>query len=188
MAQKGIKIAILTLILVAVTAPLCMSADEPAPPQPDSQRGDRQQMGDRQRGGFDRDAMQERMMSMMKERLGATDEEWTVIKPRLSKVMELHRTSSGMSGMMRGMYGGRRGRGNRPDFMGEESAVDKAASELQDTLEKDSPTTAEIKAKLTALRGAKEKAKAELAEAQKSLREVLSLKQEAQLVMMAMLD
>ena len=66
--------------------------------------------------------------------------------------------------------------------------MQKASADLQSTLEKDAPSAAEIKAKLTALRGAREKAKQNLIKAQQELREVLTLKQEAQLVMMGMLD
>jgi Spy/CpxP family protein refolding chaperone len=70
----------------------------------------------------------------------------------------------------------------------DQSAVQKASQELQDTLEKEAPSATEIKAKLTALRGAREKAKQELVKAQSQLKEVLTVKQEAQLVIMGMID
>jgi chromosome segregation ATPase len=66
--------------------------------------------------------------------------------------------------------------------------VSKASDALQTTLENTSATPEEIKAKLTALRTAREKARQELATAQKELREVLSLRQEAQMVLMGMLN
>ena len=189
--QKGLGVASVLIITVSVL----FAADEPQQPQrgqrPNAgqrdQRGERMQRGGR--GGFDRAAMRERMLDMMQERMGASDEEWTVIKPRLSKVMELGQDASGRGGMM-GMFGRRRGgRGpERPDAEAESSAVQKASADLQATLEKEAPSAAEIKAKLTALRGAREKAKQNLIKAQQELREVLTLKQEAQLVMMGMLD
>lgn len=198
--SKVLKMAFLTSLMLAIVVSVAIAADD------DSNRSERG-MGQRGMqggpggpggpgGGFDREAMQERMMSMMQERMGASDQEWTVIKPRLSKVMELSRSTrgGGMRGMMGGPGGrGRGGRGGRNDQdqaqnQQEKSAVEKASEALQETLEKESPSTDEIKAKLTALRSAREKAKAELLTAQKSLREVLSLKQEAQLVMMGMLD
>ncbi len=81
--------------------------------------------------------------------------------------------------------GNRRGMGG-PD--GEETAVSKAQTALSEVLEKAEATPEEIKAALTKLRAEKEKARQELAQAQENLRKVLSLKQEATLVMMGTLD
>lgn len=178
------------VLLLAITVSLVFAQEEPQtgqrPPREDRQ-GQRMERGGR--GGFDRAAMQERMMNMMQERMGASDEEWTVIQPRLSKVMELNRDTSGRGGMFRMFGRGRRGRDQqRPDAEAESSAVQKASAELQETLEKEAPSAAEIKAKLTALRGAREQAKQDLVKAQQQLREVLTLKQEAQLVVMGLLD
>jgi len=121
----------------------------------------------------------------------------------VTKVMTLRRQASGGGGMARAFMG-RRGQGGRPDgppagqegnrrrprgpFGGEPTAVDTAGQALQTTLQNTAATPDEIKAKLTALRAAREKAKQELAVAQKQLKEVLTLRQEAQLVMMGMLD
>jgi len=175
--QKGLGIAFLVSV-IAVSLVFAAEESRPVPPGPDGQGGP---------GGFDRTAMQERMMERMKEQMGATDEEWAVIKPRLSEVMELaQETRAG--GMMRGPGRGRRGTDQEVEEEEETSAVEKAASALQQILENDEASTAEIKAKLTALRSAREKAKQKLAEAQEKLREVLTLKQEAQLVMVGMLD
>ena len=152
------------------------------------QRGQQDQQGQRgergERGTFDRASMQERMVEMMKERLGATDEEWVVIKPRLSEVMTLSMNARGT----RGMRG--RGRGNRDQQETEAPTepVQIATADLQTTLDKEAPTAAEIKAKLTALRGAREKNKQQLVTAQQKLKEVLTVKQEAILVMMSMLE
>ena len=149
------------------------------------QRGQQDQQGQRgERGTFDRASMQERMVEMMKERLGATDEEWVVIKPRLSEVMTLSMNARGT----RGMRG--RGRGNR-DQQETEAPTEPlqiATADLQTTLDKEAPTAAEIKAKLTALRGAREKNKQKMVTAQQKLKEVLTVKQEAVLVMMSLLE
>jgi hypothetical protein len=151
---------------------------------------DRPTRGDRQDGprGFDREAMQTRMLEMMKERIGATDEEWTVIQPRLSEVMTLQQSARGG---MRGMFGPGRGGRNRDGQQSTETVTDpveKASQELQETLDKEAPSNTEIQNKLLALRGAREQAKQKLVAAQQKLREVLSVKQEAQLVIMGMLD
>lgn len=188
-ATRGLGIALLLGIIVSVG----FAAEESRRGQGGPGGGQRRQGDPRQRGergGFDREAMQERIMAMMQERMGVSNEEWTVIKPRLSKVMKLSMDASGMRGMFgrgRGGRGGDRGQ-QRPETDAQSSGVQKASADLQETLEKEAPTAAEIKAKLTALRGAREKAKQELVTSQKKLREVLTLKQEAQLVMMGLLD
>lgn len=170
------------------------------------------------RGNFDPERMQQMMEERLQEQLGATDEEWKVLGPRVMKVMTLSRQSRGMGGMGRMFMGRRRGQDDRPDaqngrgggqggragrqgapdnadrggprrgMFGEPTPVDLAAEQLQTTLENPSASPEDIKSKLTALRTAREKAKQELAKAQKDLREVLTLRQEAELVVMGMLD
>jgi hypothetical protein len=53
--------------------------------------------------------MQERILERYKEQLKCSDEEWTAIKPLLTKVQELERASGAMGGRgMMGMMGGMR--------------------------------------------------------------------------------
>jgi len=149
-------------------------------------------------GQFDPAQMRQRMMERMKEQLGADDAAWKVLEPRLTKVMELNRQAQGiggrggMFGMMGGMrgqrggtdaggQGGRRGPQQDPATM---TPVEKAQDQLRITLENQSATPEEIKKQLTALREAREKAKQQLAAAQQELRQILTVRQEAQLVMM----
>jgi len=145
--------------------------------QPPQQNG-----GGRRRGNFDPAQMRQRMMERVMEQLGVSADEWKVIGPRYEKVMTLERQVNSRGGMF-GRFG-RGGRGGR-GFMGqeEETAVSKATDDLQTVLDQANPSPDDIKAKLTALRQAREKAKQELAAAQAQLKEVLSLKQEAILVM-----
>ena len=63
-----------------------------------------------------------------------------------------------------------------------------AQRELSTTLQNKSATTEEITKKLTALREAREKARAELQTAQKALKELVTPRQEAVLVVNGMLD
>lgn len=150
---------------------------------------------------FDPAQMQQMMEQRMQEQLGATAEEWKVLGPRVMKVMTLSRQvntpGGGMFRMGMGRRGGQQGgqagpggpAGRRGPFgQGEPTAVDTASDALQTTLENTAANADEIKAKLTALRAAKEKAKAELATAQQDLKQVLTLRQEAQLVLMGMLN
>lgn len=185
--QKSKKLqAIMSIALCCLLAVSVVFAAEDRPQRRGPGEGGPGQREGRR--GFDREGMQQRMMEMMKERLGATDEEWQVIQPRLSEVMELSQsTQAGGMGMF-GMFG-RRGR-DRGNDQSDASAnpVQAAASSLQETLDKEAPSSTEIQNKLLALRGAREQAKQKLAAAQQKLREVLSVKQEAQLVLMGMLD
>ena len=158
-----------------------------------------------QRGMFDPQRMRQMMEERMKEQLGCTDQEWQVLGPRVTKVMNLSR-QTGMGAGMGRMFMGRRGQGGnggqrgqagpggqqgrrpRDPFGQQETAVGKASDALQTTLENASSSPEEIKVNLTALRTAKEKSRQDLAIAQKELREVLTLRQEAQLVLMGMLN
>jgi len=120
------------------------------------------------------------------------------------KVMDLSRQTGagmgGMGGMFRmGAAAGRRGgpdgdpggpaaRGARGPFaQGEPTEVDRTVEALQTALENTATPTDEIRTKLTALRQARERANQELATAQQELRQVLTLRQEAQLVLMGLL-
>ena len=166
------------------------------PGQRDGQRGGMQGPPGQGPGGrqFDPERMRQMMSQRMQEALGATDQEWKVLGPRVMKVQELSRqTGGGGRGMMmfgRGMRGGPGGPGGRgPRGTDRElTEVEKIQQELQTTLENTAATPEQIKEQLTKLRAARERAKQELAKAQKSLREVLTLRQEATLVLMGMLD
>jgi hypothetical protein len=146
---------------------------------------------------FDPARMRQMMEQRMQEMLGATAEEWKVLGPRVMKVQDLVRQSGGGGpGMMFGPMG-RRGLGgpggNRPGGRGmamnrELTEVEKAQEELQTLLENTAATPEQIKQQVTKLRAAREKARQELAKAQQDLRQVLTMRQEAQLVLMGMLD
>ncbi len=171
------------------------------------QRGEGQDAAGRQGMGGMRDPEQMRQMmnERMRQQLGASEAEWKLIGPRLQKVMELNRDATaggrgmfgvgGMGGM--GMAAGGRpggpgeagaGRPGAPGAQRELSAVDKATEQLQTVLAKESPSADEIKTALTSLRTAREKAKQDLAKAQQELRQLLSVKQEAMLVLMGTLN
>ena len=176
--SKKLLVCLVTMALL-VLAGLAFAQ----PPQGGGQGG----MGG-MRGNFDPAQMMQRRLDMMKEELGATDQEWTAISPRLQKVMEMSTSLNGMGmrGMfgMRGMRGGRGGMPGMPG-MDENNPVTKASTELQTAVE--SGSADDIKAKLTAYRSALEKAKSDLATAQADLKKILSIKQEASLVLMGQL-
>ena len=148
-------------------------------------------------GRMNREEMQKRMLERMKEDLQATDKEWTVIEPRLTKVLTLSRQTR-MGGMRLGRgtggqdrnrdRGQRSGEGQTGQTAREQTPTEKYAQALRTALEDKTTKPDEIKKKLTALRKIREKARQELAKAQQKLQEVLTSRQEAQLVLMGTLN
>jgi hypothetical protein len=141
-------------------------------------------------GGFDPSAFKERRLNDLKDQLGATAEEWTVIQPKLDKV--LTEQFAQFAGRFSGFGRGTRNRGasdqsntsraNRPARPGSDSPIAKAAADLKEAVDKKDTPQEEIATKLKALRDARAKAKADLESAQKDLQSVLTPRQEAVLV------
>jgi len=212
MRKKAITVGMVVCVVALVVGSLAL-----AQPQ-GGRQGGRQGMrpgggpGGRP-GGFDPARMREMMSQRLRQQLGASEQEWEVMGPRVVKVMELNRQVSGVGGMARmfmrsrpGQRGGqgpgqgdrqgsgqgdrqRPGQGDRQRPQGrEQSAVERAADQLQTTLENESASPEEIKKQLTTLRAEREKARQALAKAQQDLRDICSLRQEAELVLMGMLN
>jgi len=152
------------------------------------QEGERRQRGG-DRGNFDLAEFQKRMMERVREQLEVkSDDEWKVIEPRVTKVMEARRDASMGGGFGRGGRGGPPGGGadqggGRSPFGGEPSAE---ADALKKAVDAKAPAE-EIKAKLAKFREAKKAKEAVLAKAQDELKKVLSLRQEATAVMSGLL-
>jgi hypothetical protein len=152
------------------------------------QRGQRGQGGQGMRGNFDPAQMQQMMMDRMKTQLGMSDAEMKAIQPMLTKVMDLRREMGGRGGMMMGMRGGRGGRGGQQQNAAPLTGLAKVQDELRTLTESDSATSAQIKAKLTEYRKAREKIQQDLAAAQANLIKVLTPKQEAICLMMGYVE
>jgi predicted RNase H-like nuclease (RuvC/YqgF family) len=129
--------------------------------------------------------MTERQIARIKETLQPSAEEWKVLEPKVTKVITLSRQTGGMGGM--GMFSRRPG-GQGPQMPRDQTQVGKSLEELQKILDNKEAKPEEIKAKLTALRDARDKAKKELAKAQQELRQGMSPRQEAQLVLIGLLE
>ena len=141
------------------------------------------------RGQWDANQVHQRMLEGIKKTLGADDETWAALQPKVEKVQTLTFQTRGLMG--RGMRAGRTGRQPQPAPAAElpqPTELEKAAQDLRQILEKPDAPVADITAKLVALRSATEKVEAELAAARKELREMVSVRQEAQLVLMGLLD
>jgi len=198
--KSGLPIILLLTVIVSIT----FAAEDQGQQnqwgqwgQWGQQWGQGRQMG---RGGFDLSALLEpgaiekRILDYYKQQLKPTEEEWKILEPRLNKVLQLNQDTQpgSITGMIRQFTDRlRRTQGeakNEEEKTEKQNAVQKAMTELQDTLNKEAPSSAEIRAKIAAYKGAKEKAKQELLQAQKELTEVLTLKQEAVLLMLGVLD
>ena len=168
-------------------------------PGGDRPGGEARPGGDRGRGdrGDPRARMEEfrrRMSDQMREQLGATEDEWKVLQPRIEKVQQLQRESRGG---FRGSFGGRT-RGGRPGEtprpapegapVREQSDVEKKTEALRSLLDDAASGPPAIKAALDALRNARLKAQQDLAAARKELRQVVTMRQEARLVLLTILD
>ena len=124
-----------------------------------------------------------RMEEGMMKKLGVTEEEWQVLKPRIEKVQKLMGRKGGRG--LRALFGRGRGRSNTDEV---KSDADKASEALNELIENKTAKSADIKAAMEKLRAARKKEAAELLAARKELREVVTVKQEAILFMMQMLD
>jgi hypothetical protein len=114
-----------------------------------------------------------RAVEDIKKQLEVADTEWAVIRPRVEAVYNLSHPQP--------QFGG-------PGNMRPMSPVDRSRNELRQILvNKDAPAD-QIKAKLTALRTAQLNATQELAKARQNLRQIMTLRQEATLVLNGLLD
>ena len=114
----------------------------------------------------------QRMKVRVKVALKASDEEWGVIEPLVDRVQTAQRAASG-----RGAAGRGGSRSGSPE-----------GDALQAALEADGTSTDEIKGRLEALRDARRRAAADLEQARGDLQKVLTLRQEAALVQIGILQ
>jgi DNA-binding FrmR family transcriptional regulator len=127
-------------------------------------------------------------MANIKTQLNVTDDEWTVLQPKVEKVMTLSRE------LRPSPFGGRRGpRGGGDNAAPAEAAqptsdVAEKTAALRTALENKDADPKDIAQKLAAVRDARERVKADLVKAQGELKALLTPRQEAQLVLMGMLD
>lgn len=188
--------------LVAVVAlwvsGIALAQDAP-PAQPERRTRQRRTPEEMQKW---REQMRTRMQEAMRERLGASKEEWQILSPMIEKVQTLQRQAR--SNRFMGMFGGgRRGRTGRRGGRDQQaqpgaqaparperelSETQKKSEALRKLLAAEKPDANAIKAALAELRGAREKARQAVVAVQKQLQGVVTVTQEAQLVMMGILE
>jgi hypothetical protein len=113
----------------------------------------------------------EAALNRLKEEMGSSDEEWTVLKPRVEKVMDLQREVRGGMGFR-----------GAPDDEAPEAGALRTAIENKDA------SAEVIKEKMDAFRAAKKKQAEALEAARAQLREVVTARQEATLLLAGLLD
>jgi hypothetical protein len=136
------------------------------------------------------------MNDRMKELMGATDDEWKALQPRIEKLQQLQRDASNFGGM--GLLFGQGGPGGGRGFPGgggpggggdrQPSAAQQKNAELVEVVKNKDSSPEQLKEKLAAAKAARAQAKAELTKAQEELRELLTVRQEAVLTALGSLD
>jgi hypothetical protein len=139
-------------------------------------------------GNFDPAQFQQRMLENIRERLGFTnDTEWAAVEPLVQKVLDARRElgPAGFGGF------GRRGGGNSSDQGGGRRGgffqQSPEAEALQRAIDDNAPS-GQIKDALAKYRASRKEKEARLTAAQENLRKVLTPKQEAQAVLLGLMN
>jgi hypothetical protein len=144
-------------------------------------------------GAFDPAQFQQRQVDNARDRLGFTnDTEWSAVEPLVAKVVAAR--TEAMSGMGRGMFGGRnRGgqqggqggqQGGRGGFGGQPNPE---ADALQKAIDDNAPSS-QIKDLLAKYKTSQKAKQAKLEAAQANLKAVLTTKQEAQATLLGLVQ
>jgi hypothetical protein len=193
----GLNRLVAVLAVVVLAAAASTSFGQQAPPPGGNQGAGGNQGGAGGGRGNRRDPaqMRQQMNDRMKELLGASDDEWKVLQPQIEKVQTLQRAATSRAGFSllfnnsnNGGGRGGRGRGGQQPDNTPPSAVAEKSKELTAAIENKDTKPEEYKAKLAAYREARNQARADLGKAQESLREVVTVRQEAVLVELGLLD
>lgn len=188
--MKTTPTILLSAIALTASSLLATAQEKPAAPPNPSERGNRGTP----------EEWRARMEEGIKTALKVTNDEWTVLQPLIEKVTTKQREA--MSGRFGGMFGGRGGGpggdrggagggapGNAPGGApGSDRPGSAERQALRDALEKDGTTAEDIKAKLNAVREFQKKSAAELATAREELKKVVTVRQEAVLFSMGILE
>ena len=177
-----------TLAILGVAAAMCLGTGSLLA-QNDNGGGGQGGFG---RGNFDPAQLQQRMMDGVRDQLGFTnDADWNAVQPLVQKVVDARRdlgTGAGFGRMFRNRGGGgdnANGGGRRGGFFGGQPSPE--AEALQKAIDDNQPT-AQIKSALAKYEASQKAKQAKLTEAQEQLRQVLSVKQEAQATLLGLLQ
>ncbi len=193
-----------TLVLLAATVAMAMIvagqaiSQDTRPAGREGRRPEAREQRDPEQTRQRMERFRQQASDRMRESMGASEEEWKALYPLIEKVQTLLRNSQsgGMQGRMMMGRGGDRGGNRTGERAGaregtperEQTDIQKKTQALQTLLENKDANPENIKSALAELRKAIEKYQQELAAAREKLREVITLRQEAQLVLMRVLD
>lgn len=140
------------------------------------------------RGGrWDPAKMRRMQQGRIKEAMGATDEEWQALQPLIDKAQTISfQSRQGRVSLWR--RGRRGGSTEGADAEREKTDLEKCVEELQAVLKNKDATEQQIAEKLKALREARAKQKEELTKAQEELSGAATPRQQAQLVLLGLLE
>ena len=139
-----------------------------------SQNNDRETAGRAARGRFDSARFRERMMQHVRDQLDATEQEWQVIQPLVDEVITRRREVNRSPGT------GRRRRQDEPQ--------QETTATLRTTIDNPASTPADLQAALQQFRASRRQQQAALEKAQDMLTRALTVRQEATLVLMGILE
>ncbi len=142
--------------------------------------------------GFDPSQMLPLFMEAIRQHIEvANDDEWNVIEPRLEKAVKLkiEVLTLGLDGLgdMFGQFGGGGAGGGMMRLGGLMGDPDPSVEALKTALDNNAPT-AELKAAMAKVREFRQQKRAALAKAQQDLKDILSIRQEATLLRVGLLD
>jgi hypothetical protein len=123
----------------------------------------------------------------IKQSLGVTDEEWKTLQPKIENLLTLILQTK-PARVPAPPAGGQKDGQTGPATVQPQSDLDARALELSALLANKESKLEDIKARLSAYRETRDKAKLELTKAQESFRQSLPPRQEAQLVLMGLLE
>jgi hypothetical protein len=136
-----------------------------------------------------RKAAMARYMERLRQQLGASEEEWKVLEPKVDKLLQAQQE---VRAGLRGIGGGGGFSGGRGGFLGgnsgEPSEVEQAAAALREAARDPDLPARDTALALKDYRSAREKARQRVADAQRELKELLTQRQEAILLMNGLLE
>jgi molybdopterin converting factor small subunit len=139
-----------------------------------------------------RKQVEKQQQKRLQEELGATDDEWKALGPKIEKVRTLQRlVGDDAVGGSGGMLGGGPGRAlliRSADPNTPQADIETKSKTLQALLDDKQAKPESVTAALKAYREARVKARQDLVKARQELKDLLTVRQEAQLVTMGILE
>jgi hypothetical protein len=131
---------------------------------------------------------EERAMESLREQLRATEPEWSVLQPRIQRIIDLKQGLMSVQGSALANASGRRFRGGGAQAGPAAAAYRQSLEDIGRMLNYTPDSAAAIRRSIDAARQARAEAEQEIANAEQELLELLTAAQEAILVQFGVLD